>query len=67
MEYNESKGRKEYNALNKKNIYKEVCANCGSTENLQLHHVVPLAKGGEHSWGNVALAHRRCNYLKSDS
>lgn len=32
-----------------------------------IDHVVPLAKGGEHSWGNVALAHRRCNYLKSDS
>lgn len=31
-----------------------------------IDHVVPLAKGGEHSWQNVRLAHRRCNYLKSD-
>lgn len=31
-----------------------------------IDHVVPLAKGGEHSWKNVKLAHRRCNYLKSD-
>lgn len=31
-----------------------------------IDHVVPLAKGGAHSWGNVRLAHRRCNYLKRD-
>lgn len=31
-----------------------------------IDHVVPLAKGGEHSWDNVKLAHRRCNSLKSD-
>ena len=32
-----------------------------------IDHVVPLAKGGRHSWKNVRLAHRRCNYLKSDT
>lgn len=31
-----------------------------------IDHIIPLAKGGEHSWSNVALAHRRCNSLKSD-
>ena len=31
-----------------------------------IDHVVPLAKGGKHSWGNVKLAHRRCNSVKSD-
>ena len=31
-----------------------------------IDHVVPLAKGGEHSWQNVKLAHRRCNYIKKD-
>lgn len=31
-----------------------------------IDHVVPVAHGGEHSWKNVKLAHRRCNYLKSD-
>lgn len=31
-----------------------------------IDHVVPLAKGGEHSWQNVKLAHRRCNYIKRD-
>lgn len=31
-----------------------------------IDHVVPLSKGGKHSWSNVKLAHRRCNSIKSD-
>lgn len=31
-----------------------------------IDHVIPLAKGGEHSWNNVMLAHRLCNPRKSD-
>ena len=31
-----------------------------------IDHVVPLAKGGEHSWRNVRLAHRICNSIKAD-
>ena len=29
-------------------------------------HVIPLAKGGTHTWSNVQLAHLYCNALKSD-
>lgn len=29
-----------------------------------IDHVVPLAKGGHHSWDNVKLAHRVCNSRK---
>lgn len=32
-----------------------------------IDHVIPLAAGGLHAWDNVRLAHRRCNYLKSDT
>ena len=32
-----------------------------------IEHVIPLSKGGKHSWDNVRLAHRLCNTLKSDS
>ena len=32
-----------------------------------IDHVIPLAKGGKHSWQNVKLAHRICNSRKSDS
>lgn len=31
-----------------------------------IDHVIPLAKGGVHSWDNVKLAHRICNSIKSD-
>ena len=27
-------------------------------------HIIPLSKGGEHSWSNVRLAHRHCNTLE---
>ena len=29
-------------------------------------HIMPLARGGSHTWSNVQLAHNRCNVLKSD-
>lgn len=29
-----------------------------------IDHVVPLAKGGEHAWHNVRLAHMQCNSFK---
>lgn len=32
-----------------------------------IDHVIPLAKGGLHSWDNVKLAHRLCNSIKADN
>lgn len=32
-----------------------------------IDHVMPLAKGGTHTWGNVKLAHHKCNWVKSDA
>ena len=32
-----------------------------------IDHIVPLSRGGKHSWNNVALACRKCNSVKSDS
>lgn len=31
-----------------------------------IDHVMPLSKGGSHTWGNIKLAHHRCNTQKSD-
>lgn len=31
-----------------------------------IDHIIPLARGGLHSWNNVKLAHRLCNSKKSD-
>lgn len=32
-----------------------------------VEHVIPISKGGTHTWDNVMLAHRICNSIKSDS
>ena len=31
-----------------------------------IDHVVPLSKGGTHTWDNVHLAHKRCNMVKGN-
>ena len=31
-----------------------------------IDHVIPVAKGGTHTWRNVKLAHRGCNTIKND-
>jgi len=49
-------------------IYQHRCAYCGggAGETLELEHVIPLARGGRHSIGNVVPACRRCNATKND-
>lgn len=50
------------------NDYKEVNGNiiCGN-KYPSVDHVIPVSKGGAHSWLNVKLAHRICNTVKSNS
>lgn len=43
------------------------CAYCGSGGDLQVEHVVPISKGGEHHLGNIVPACRSCNYSKARS
>lgn len=31
-----------------------------------IDHIIPVSKGGTHTWDNVQLAHRICNSLKGD-
>lgn len=31
-----------------------------------IDHIIPISKGGTHSWDNVQLAHRYCNTVKRD-
>jgi len=42
------------------------CQYCGSTHNLTLDHVVPLSRGGSHTWDNVVTACERCNQRKGN-
>jgi 5-methylcytosine-specific restriction endonuclease McrA len=36
------------------------------TEQWHVDHIIPLARGGEHSYANTQLAHGLCNSIKSD-
>jgi len=40
------------------------CAYCGSSGDLQIEHVVPISKGGEHHLGNIVPACQGCNLSK---
>jgi len=46
-------------------LYSGSCAYCGSTENIEIDHVVPLARGGRHSIGNLVSACQFCNRSKN--
>lgn len=46
-----------------------LCGICGlyvPLAHASIDHVIPMSKGGTHIWGNVQLAHRRCNHLKGN-
>jgi hypothetical protein len=46
--------------------YKHQCNYCGSKENLQIDHIIPLNKGGIHSENNFQILCRSCNSKKKD-
>ncbi len=46
-----------------------VCGICRTPvkfEAMTMDHIVPLAKGGLHSFANIQLAHEECNLRKGD-
>lgn len=42
------------------------CANCGSRENLEYDHIIPVSKGGSNTARNIELLCQKCNRGKSD-
>lgn len=42
------------------------CAQCGSTENLTIDHIVPLVKGGTNAPLNLQTLCKKCNFKKAD-
>lgn len=48
-------------------LYDYKCANCDSTEWLEVDHIVPLAKGGEDHVQNMQCLCSKCNLRKGDN
>lgn len=45
----------------------KVCVNCGATEDIDMHHIVPLSQGGGNHLGNIVYLCRRCHYKAHDA
>ena len=41
------------------------CTYCGNP-GVHIDHIVPLSKGGEHTWTNITISCKSCNVSKSD-
>lgn len=42
------------------------CSNCGSRENLEYDHIIPVSRGGNNTVRNIELLCEKCNRSKSD-
>jgi hypothetical protein len=48
------------------NKYNSKCCICGSKDNLEIDHIVPLSVGGRHDEDNMQVLCRKCNRGKSN-
>jgi len=44
-----------------------ICGDAVAFEDMHLEHVIPLSRGGEHSYSNTQPAHAHCNQVKHAS
>lgn len=55
----------DYNRIIERDGY--VCHICGglvAPDELQFDHIIPLSRGGTHTYDNIAVAHATCNHQK---
>ena len=45
-------------------ILESPCVACGSTQDIQVDHIIPIARGGRHAVGNLQALCRSCNTSK---
>jgi len=48
-----------------KKLRNSPCFYCGSKDNIQIDHIVPVSRGGRHSIGNLVAACQKCNTQKN--
>lgn len=41
----------------------KICVNCGTTEDVEWHHIVAIADGGTNNFGNIVPLCHRCHQL----
>ena len=65
MTEEEQKLKTEFNTLSFKQMLKTSkgteCVNCGSGENVQYHHIVPICVGGTNNTANIVPLCERCH------
>lgn len=52
--------RKEETAI-KREINQNVCHRCGSTEKIEIHHMIPVSMGGTNDKGNLIILCHECH------
>nr|WP_302596462.1 HNH endonuclease signature motif containing protein [uncultured Cellulosilyticum sp.] len=54
--------KREYGVTKKHRGSVHTCANCGSTENIEFHHIVPLCNGGLDVLTNIVPLCKECHF-----
>jgi 5-methylcytosine-specific restriction endonuclease McrA len=47
-------------------LYSSSCIGCGTKDNITIDHIIPIARGGSHSIGNLQPLCLKCNSSKND-
>lgn len=72
MKYEANKYNAKVEEVDREIVYERdggICYLCGKLvdrDSWQLEHIIPLSRGGEHSYSNVAVSHARCNISKKN-